>query len=103
MASMGDGTGRGGHAMATTRTGAPALLGGMLLPLLLAAATGPAAAGAALVTSCNALIPTPGTYVLANDLDCPSSGAGIRISASNVHLDLNGHAITGAGCSGTAV
>ena len=90
--------------MATTRTGAPALLGGALLalPLLLAAATGPAAAGAAVITSCGALITAPGTYVLANDLNCPSSGAGIRISASNVRLDLNGHAITGARCPGTA-
>ena len=32
----------------------------------------PAAAGVAAITSCGAQITTPGTYVLVNDLNCPT-------------------------------
>jgi parallel beta-helix repeat protein len=83
-------------ATARARTGVPALPGGVLLalPLMLASA-GPAAAGVAKIVSCPALITAPGTYVLANDLNnCFPTG--IVVQASDVHLVLGGHTISGS-------
>jgi parallel beta-helix repeat protein len=57
-------------------------------------------AAAVPITSCNALITTPGIFVLANDLACP--GTAITITADNVVLNLNGRTLTGSG-SGTGV
>jgi len=39
-------------------------------------------------------ITVPGNYVLANDIAAPVPGAAIRISASNVTLNLNRHTLT---------
>ena len=55
----------------------------------------PAAAAAFPIMQCGYTINKPGTYVLANDLSCPING--VVIEASNVHLVLNGHTITGPG------
>ena len=54
----------------------------------------PAAAVAATeITSCPFVIDQAGEYALAQDLTC--SGDGIVITASNVHLSLAGHKLTG--------
>jgi len=62
---------------------------------VLALSTPEPAAGAAAITSCGALITTPGTYVLANNLSC--AGTAITITADNVVLNLNGRTLTGTG------
>jgi parallel beta-helix repeat protein len=46
------------------------------------------------VSSCGTAISTPGDYVLANDLSCPSGDA-IEITSGNVTLRLAGHSIGG--------
>jgi|tagenome__1003787_1003787.scaffolds.fasta_scaffold20075703_1 parallel beta-helix repeat protein len=81
------------RATAARRMALAGMLGGALL-----ASAGPAAAGTAAITSCsNDPITMSGTYVLATDLSCPIGINGVLIEASNVHLVLNGHTITGLG------
>jgi hypothetical protein len=59
------------------------------------------------ITQCNAVISQPGHYILANDLNCASSGDpsqppfGIKILASHVDLALDGHTISGDSSSGS--
>lgn len=45
----------------------------------------------------NGLIDMPGNYVLQDDAVLRTHGAGILITASNVHLDLNGAVVQGPG------
>jgi hypothetical protein len=66
-----------------------------IIGVLAATLAGAAAAQAAVpITTCGYTIITPGSYVLAADLNqCPADG--IDITVSNVNLTLNGHIITG--------
>jgi hypothetical protein len=75
---------------------------------LLGLTVGVAASGRAETTQCTAvsavpaIIDTPGVYCLTADLEfAPPLGAAIRIEASDVLLDLNGHTLSGPGASGT--
>jgi parallel beta-helix repeat protein len=54
------------------------------------------------ITSCGTIISTPGSYVLASDLNCnPGAGVGastgVAVIASNVDLDLGGYTLSGRG------
>src|SRR3989449_6771163 len=71
--------------------GSMALFAGLALSFL---AVQPAAA-ATDINSCPFVIATPGQYRVANDLVSTLSGACITITASDVHLNLVGHTITG--------
>jgi len=66
------------------------VLGGALL----LGSAGPASA-TAFITSCGYQITAPGTYLLTQNLTC--SGDGIDVRASNVHLVLAKHTLTGVG------
>jgi parallel beta-helix repeat protein len=48
---------------------------------------------AILVTACGTVLDAPGHYVLPADLVCDSGSAGVLITADDVDLDLNGHAL----------
>jgi hypothetical protein len=82
----------------------------VLCQVVLGLVLGAAAGARAETTQCAAIaavpvtIAIPGVYCLTSDLDyAPASGTAIRINASNVVLDLNGHALRGlAGSSTTA-
>jgi hypothetical protein len=67
----------------------------LLTGLLTAVSAGPAMADPPTPVTCGSVITAPGQYVLA--ADC--MGAGINITASDVHLKLNGHTMTGPGFS----
>jgi parallel beta-helix repeat protein len=70
---------------------------------LVLASAQPAAAGKVRFAACNYPITVPGTYVLVSDLTCNGLRF-VTISASNVHLDLGSHVISGTGSSlGVAV
>jgi hypothetical protein len=49
------------------------------------------------ITSCPATITAPGTYVLTTDCTVMGPNPAITVSASNVHLVLAGHTLTGPG------
>ncbi len=66
---------------------------GTLLALVLIASIGSLQAAPTRITAPQ-IITVPGSYVLANDLTGTSGGATIEIQASDVTLNLNGHAIT---------
>lgn len=79
-------------------TWALALVAATLAPVASAAVTD--------ITACPAGISSPGRYRLAVDCAVTTLGsAGIGINASNVHLNLGGHTISGPGCGtqGTTV
>jgi hypothetical protein len=63
----------------------------LLTGLLAAVSVGPAMADPPQPVTCGSLIMTPGQYVLAGDC----TGSGIAIAASDVHLKLDGHTMTG--------
>jgi hypothetical protein len=67
----------------------------LLTGLLTAVSVGPAMAAPPTQVTCGSPITAPGQYVLV--ADC--MGAGITITASDVHLKLNGHTMTGTGGS----
>jgi Periplasmic copper-binding protein (NosD) len=64
----------------------------LLTGLLVAVSAGPAMADPPTPVTCGRMIMTPGQYVLAGDC----TGFGIRIVASDVHLKLDGHTMTGS-------
>src|SRR5439155_26283336 len=53
------------------------------------------AAAATDINSCPFVIATPGQYRVANELVSALPGPCITIQASDVHLNVNGHTITG--------
>ncbi|HEV2828385.1 MAG TPA: NosD domain-containing protein [Pyrinomonadaceae bacterium] len=69
---------------------------GILLAGVLSATAGVAQAGPPTGVTCGSLIEVPGQYFLI--ADC--TGQGITIIASNVHLKLEGHTMTGLGILG---
>jgi parallel beta-helix repeat protein len=62
----------------------------LLTGLLAAVSAGRATAAPPTPVTCGSMITTPGQYVLAGDC----TGAGITITASDVHLKLDGHTMT---------
>lgn len=65
----------------------------LLLQLLPVSAQGQTA-----INSCGTVVKTPGSYYLANDLNCKGEDiAAITIESGDVILDLNNHEITGPG------
>jgi uncharacterized membrane protein len=71
----------------------------LLTGLLTAVSVGPAMAEPPTQVTCGSPITAPGQYVLV--ADC--MGAGITITASHVHLKLNGHTMTGTGVSADGI
>ena len=65
---------------------------GILLAGVLIVCAGQAAADTPTGVTCGSVIAAPGQYFLAGDC----MGAGITITASDVHLKLNGHTMTGS-------
>ena len=64
----------------------------LLTGFFAALSAGPAMAAPPTQVTCGSVITAPGQYVLASDC----MGAGITIAASDVHLKLNGHTMTGS-------
>jgi len=69
------------------------ILLGTATGLLAALSAAPAMADPPTPVTCGNVITAPGEYVLASDC----TGLGITIAASDVHLKLNGHTMTGLG------
>ena len=83
--------------------GAVSLSLAMLIGILLTPLTGRPARAATPVSTCSANLNSPDTtYILTTDLVCVGAPApAVRISATNVTFDLNGHTISGT-ASGVA-
>jgi parallel beta-helix repeat protein len=73
-----------------------AVLAGLVVPLW-GAAPGMAASVIKLTGPGPFTITQPGNYLLTNDITVASGETGIIVRASNVHLDLGGHSLTGPG------
>src|SRR3954471_15320412 len=85
--------GWGGQEMTKRTRGTAAYKAALVLGgALLLGSAGPASA-TAFITSCGYQITAPGTYILTQNLACSSDGIDVR--ASNVHLVLAKHTLTG--------
>jgi parallel beta-helix repeat protein len=66
-------------------------------------ASGLASAQSISINSCPVVISHPGSYLVTQDLACPTSAVAITITASAVVLNLGGHTVSGGTSDGIAV
>ena len=66
-------------------------------------ASGLASAQVISISSCPVVISQPGSYIVTQDLTCPTPAVAITINASSVVLNLGGHRVSGGMSHGIAV